>query len=389
MLGRLFPATDRSLPRGPACGFGPAASMSGVFIIRAAATDFVGSDRVRAGGQSSAAAAAGAALDGLDLARRRVGGVFLALPAGDRADDGEALLQQLGLRQLRIGAAPGRGAGVLVTVSSDALHLGVQALERGVHDLALCVAVDELHPSGNSTWPDTQAVRPHAAEAARYMWDSGATPRHLAKVTAKNRRHGALNPHVGRAGVEPETVLRSEMIAWPLRRLMVAPRGNGAAAVLLASPQARRRIGGRALRVRASVVAREEELNDRRTARLAYHAAQLGPEDVDCAEVHDVTAAAELAAYEALQFVPGLEGPELIDSGFTSLGGVRPVNTSGGMLSLGVSAAIEGAQLCEIVAQLRGDAGPRQVAGARVGLVHSRSGRPENGRLTRVTIVSW
>jgi acetyl-CoA acetyltransferase len=105
---------------------------------------------------------------------------------------------------------------------------------------------------------------------------------------------------------------------------------------------------------------------------LAYQAAGLGPEEIDCAEVDDHTAAGEVAAYEALQFVPEGQGPELVDSGFTAVGGVLPVNPSGGLLSQGDAVGASSiAQVCELAWQLRGEAGARQVAGARVGLALS------------------
>jgi acetyl-CoA acetyltransferase len=98
----------------------------------------------------------------------------------------------------------------------------------------------------------------------------------------------------------------------------------------------------------------------------------MGPEDLDCGEVDDVTAAAELAAYEDLQLAPAGQGPELIDTGFTALGGVTPVNTSGGLLSLGELPGASGlSQIVHVVKQLRGEAGPRQVERARVGLAQS------------------
>src|SRR5690606_21021146 len=124
-------------------------------------------------------------------------------------------------------------------------------------------------------------------------------------------------------------VMESEMLAWPLRRLMVAAAADGAAAVIFASGAVRRRLGGHAARVRASVMLGDSDAaaTTVRAAMLAYQNAGVGPEDVDCAEVDDDTAAGELAAYEALQFAPQGQGPELVESGFTALGGVLPVNT--------------------------------------------------------------
>lgn len=274
--------------------------------------------------------------------------------------------------------------------SAEALHLAVQAIEMGVYEIVMCVGLDD---QVGTVWPDTESVRPYAAAAQRYMSASGATVEHLARVAAKNHRQGALNPDASDpmpAG--PEAVLESEMLAWPLRRLMVAPQNGGAAAVVLASASARRRMPGAAARVLTCTVAEEGGAANGpsagRAARLAYREAGIGPDDVDCAELHDMTAAAELAAYEALQFAPEGQGPELIDSGFTALGGVLPVNTSGGLLALGVGQATRIAQLCEVAAQVCGTAGARQVAGAHVGLVHSGGADGGGGGPVALTILS-
>jgi acetyl-CoA acetyltransferase len=277
--------------------------------------------------------------------------------------------------------------------SAEALHRAWEAIEMGLFDVVLCIGVDDpaaVRPS--EPWPDTRAVRPYAAAAQRYMSASGATVEHLAWVAAKNHRNGTLNPDaLGPAGVEPELVMESEMVAWPLRRLMVAPRGVGAAAVVLASAEGRHRMQGPAARVLACTVVTEggseNGASTGRAARLAYDAAGIGPDDVDCAELHDLTAATELAAYESLQFAPEGQGPELIASGFTALGGVLPVNTSGGLLSLGAGQAVAIAQLCEIAWQVCGAAGSRQVAGARIGLVHSRTGSEQTGGPVALTIL--
>jgi acetyl-CoA acetyltransferase len=163
---------------------------------------------------------------------------------------------------------------------------------------------------------------------------------------------------------------------------MVAPAATGAAAVVLASREGLRRTASREVRVRASVLvtAADGEAAATRAARLAYQDAGLGPEDLDCAELDDRTAAGELAAYEALQFVPDGQGPELVESGFTALGGVLPVNTSGGLLSQGDATGASGlAQVCELAWQLRGKAGSRQVAGASAGLALSGYEKRDDG----------
>jgi acetyl-CoA acetyltransferase len=126
-----------------------------------------------------------------------------------------------------------------------------------------------------------------------------------------------------------------------------------------------------------------------RAARLAYFASGLGPEDLDLVELDDVTAATELAVYEDLQLAPEGQGPELIDSGFTALEGVLPVNASGGLLSAGELPGVWGvAQVCHLAWQLRGEAGALQIPGARVGLAHSSNGALVTSELVALTILS-
>jgi acetyl-CoA acetyltransferase len=132
--------------------------------------------------------------------------------------------------------------------------------------------------------------------------------------------------------------------------------------------------------VRASVLVAATEESDPestvRAARLAYRDAALGPEDLDCAELHDATAAAELAAYEQLGIAPEGYAGELVESGFTTLGGVLPVNLSGGLLSLGERpGACAIAQVTELTRQLRGEAQAGHLAGTRAALAHC-AGRP-------------
>jgi benzoylsuccinyl-CoA thiolase BbsB subunit len=112
-----------------------------------------------------------------------------------------------------------------------------------------------------------------------------------------------------------------------------------------------------------------------RTVAAAYEAAGLGPQDVDVAEVHDAFTISELMYYEALGFCAPGEAGRMIDEGRTEIGGSIPVNPSGGLLSKGHPLGATGvAQIVEVVNQLRGECGPRQVAGARVGLTHCTGG---------------
>ncbi|MGE5407927.1 MAG: thiolase family protein [Syntrophothermus sp.] len=267
-----------------------------------------------------------------------------------------------------------------------ALHSAWSAVSAGASDLVVCVG----HDAAPAT--DGAAIETRAAAAREYMQHSGATEEHLARVAAKNRRHGAANPHaLLHTAAGADEILASEMLVWPLRRLMVAEPGLGAAAVVLGSHETGRRRGPKAPRVRASVLLDEDSAGGSavaRAARLGYFSAGVGPDEVDLAEIEDPTPVDELEAYEALEFAPEGAGPELVESGFTALGGVVPVNPSGGALAQGrVNGAGGILPLVELSLQLRDRAGRRQVPGARLGLALSGSASAP-GRVTAMTIVS-
>jgi acetyl-CoA acyltransferase len=312
---------------------------------------------------------------GADRLVREAIGAALA-DAGVRPGDidGLALAADPDGEEAALGVLEGRVRHPLPPVCAfggAALHVAWKTVASGARDMVLCVGHSRLGEAVGERAP----IETLAAAAEQYMNASGASEEHFARVAVKSRRHGAHNPRaLQTVPVDVAGVLASDVLVWPLRRLMVAPSSQGAAAIVLASRELGRRAGARAPRVRASVVVRGAETDDAdrpsaRAARMAYEAAGLGPEDVDCAEIDHPTSAGELAAYEALQFAPDGQGPELIESGFTALGGVLPVNTSGGALAQGETTGAAGiAQLCELAWQLRGEAGRRQVAGARVGL---------------------
>jgi acetyl-CoA acetyltransferase len=269
-----------------------------------------------------------------------------------------------------------------------ALHSSWNAVSSGASDVVVCVGHDWAAPETELP----ASLETQAAAAREYMQHSGATEEHLARVVAKNRRHGAANPHalVGTA-VDPAEVLASELLVWPLRRLMVAPPARGAAAIVLGSHDVIRRHGPKAPRVRTSILLDEDSPDGAataRAARLGYFSAGLGPEEIDLAEIEDPTPVDEIEAYEALEFAPPGCGPELVESGFTALGGVVPVNASGGALAQGRVRGAGGIlQMVELSLQLRDRAGHRQVPGARVGLALAGSAT-EPGRVTSMTILT-
>jgi acetyl-CoA acetyltransferase len=221
----------------------------------------------------------------------------------------------------------------------------------------------------------------YAANSRAYMKSSGATRRDFAQVSVKSHRHAAMNPYAQyRTEVTVEDVLASREIAPPLTLLMCSPIGDGAAAMVVCSPGAARRLGAR-VRVRACalVSGRDRRPGEpgavERAAQAAYEESGVGPGDLDVIELHDAAAPAELMAYEELGLCGEAEGPALLASGATALGGRIPVNTSGGLLSKGHPIGATGcAQLVELSDQLRGRCGQRQVNGACVALAQNGGG---------------
>jgi acetyl-CoA acetyltransferase len=167
-------------------------------------------------------------------------------------------------------------------------------------------------------------------------------------------------------------------VSDPITLLMCSPIGDGAAALVLCSPERARHSGADAVRVRATALVSGADDGPPaavRAAQRAYEQTGLGPEDLDVVELHDAAAPAELQIYEELGLCAQGGGPALLASGDTELGGRVPVNPSGGLLSKGHPVGASGcAQLVELTDQLRGRAGARQVDGARIGLAENAGG---------------
>lgn len=223
----------------------------------------------------------------------------------------------------------------------------------------------------------------YASMARSYMQRTGATARHFAMVSAKNSVHGSLNPKAQyQDKVSVEDVLSAPMISDPMTLLMCSPIGDGAAALVLVSEKKARQLGLKdRVRVLSSVLATGFDYEEgaqtvpEYAAGLAYEAANVGPADLDVVELHDASAPAELIYYEYLGLAKKDEGVALIESGATALGGRVPVNPSGGLLRKGHPIGASGAgQIVELVDQLRGRCGARQVAGARTAMAENGGG---------------
>ncbi len=243
--------------------------------------------------------------------------------------------------------------------------------------------------ASDATWEQTLGLTfpgVFALIARAHMQKYGTTEAQMAAVAVKNHKHGTLNPKAQfQKEITLEQVLKSAYVADPLKLYDCCPFTDGGAAVVLASEEVARRCR-RPIWVLASAAASDWMLlGDKhdlsrvpateRAAAAAYRQAHLAPTDVDVVELHDCFTIAEIVATEGLGlFEPGAGGIAA-ESGVTSLGGRVPVNPSGGLKAKGHPIGATGAaQIAEIVTQLRREAGPRQVDGARVGLTHTLGG---------------
>jgi len=292
-----------------------------------------------------------------------------------------------------------------------ALQLAAGAIRAGQYGCVLVFGVEKM-PKGIirssffEPWREEAglAATPayFALRAQRLLREAGLTKQHLAQVVVKNRQHGVHNPNaMFRTEVNAEAVLASRVVCEPLHLWMLCSPNEGAAAIVLrraadtttgsvtlASARLRSHLPGSVLGEATPLSGIDDtDITPPSTlaARDAYEEAGLGPADVDVVECQDTDAARELLAYQELDLCEPGEQAQLLTSGATRIGGTLPVNPSGGLLSkgepLGASAL---AQVIELVHQLRGEAGARQVDGARVGLAHT-VGRGANACCVVVT----
>jgi len=216
-----------------------------------------------------------------------------------------------------------------------------------------------------------------------HMRQYGTKAEHFAKISVKNHRHSTKNPlSQYQVEVSLEDVLKARMVAYPNTLYMCCPTGDGAAAAIVCSDKVLKRYAKKAIKVACSVLTsdpwtpRDLTMPDvntltRNAAKEAYDRAGVGPDDVDLVELHDCFATAELLHYENLGLCKEGEAGRAVDEGWFEHGGKTPVNVSGGLLSKGHPLGATGvANIFEVVTHLRGEAGARQVEGAKVGLAH-------------------
>ena len=304
---------------------------------------------------------------------------------------GQRILQEIGQ------------TGIPVVNCSNACATGATAfreawtsIKAGLYDVVLAVGVEQMGTGllggagagkgipkegllGSGTMP---AV--FAEAGMEHSREYGTTFEQFAKISVKNHHHSTMNP---KARYQIETpldeVMNAEMISYPNTKLMCSVNVDGAAAAVLVSEKKAKQLGmARAVKVKASVLTSDPyqerdlvmpDVNSctRKAAKEAYEMAGLGANDVDLVELHDCFATAEMLHYENLGLCEDGEAGRLIDEGEVELGGRVPVNVSGGLLSKGHPLGATGiANIYEVCTHLRGEAGERQVEGAKIGLTH-------------------
>lgn len=281
---------------------------------------------------------------------------------------------------------------------STALREAIQAVSGGFASVALVVGFEKMFVDDRDRTLNAlrsaadldvvdglglQFTGIYAMRLRRRLLDGSLTLDDLAAAAVKSHAHGALNPNAQyRKPVTREEVLGSRRIADPLTLLMCSSFADGAAAAVIAAPGRLREDPRSRIRVRASSMRTAKTSVDdgdptvaEEAARDAYETSGIGPSDLDVLEVHDAMAPGELLYYEQLGLCPVGEAAKLLHSGETSIGGSRVVNPSGGLSSRGHPVGATGlAQIAELTWQLRGEAGERQVEGARLALAQNSGG---------------
>jgi len=234
---------------------------------------------------------------------------------------------------------------------------------------------------GHTIFMDTYGM-----QACYHMHKHGTTQKQIAIGASKNHYNGSLNPKAQyQFEVPVEKVLEDYVVSYPLTRSMCAPIGDGSAAAIVCSEKffktLPKEVQERAVKIKASALSSgkhrpiQEPSLSKWAADRAYKLAGIGPEDVDVAEVHDATSFCEIYQAEMMGFCPIGQGGPFIESGATMLDGKIPINTSGGLVSKGHPIGATGlSMIYEIITQLRGEAGPRQVKDAKIGLTENGGG---------------
>lgn len=341
-----------------------------------------------------------------------VGNAFAGLTTGQESVRGQVILRSVGLDGIPVVNVENACAS-----GSTALHQAWVSILAGLYDTVLVLGAEKLFVGNTarsiraiSSAADVETMGSrglqftalYAMGAKQYMKRYGATIEDIARVAVKNSRHGSLNPIAQfRKPLSVEQVLSSRMISDPLTLYMCSSIADGAAAVILMSEKKARQIGVttpvfvRGCQVMSGIYQRRSGDGPRNAVAVAaertYRQAGIGPEELDVVEVHDAAASSEISHLESLGLVPEGTGYEHLKAGRFDLDGELPVNTSGGLLSRGHPVGATGvAQVCEIVRQLKQEAGGRNIQNGkkpRSGLCLNTGGRVHDDRAAIVTTI--
>ncbi len=342
-----------------------------------------------------------------------VGNAAAGAMTGQHMIRGQVVLDPLGISEIPIYNVENACAS-----STYAFNLAWTAVAGGAHDCVLVVGFEKLFDADKSKpflalesaldvqdyeyyfrqveeslggetkiFPEGEQQRSRLMDVysflvKRYMDDYGLTREHFAQLSVKAHRNGALNPKAQyQHEVTVDEVLTSGDVAWPFTRMMCAPIGDGAAAAIVCSKSFATRLTRKPVWVPASIVGSGKvgtDLEDTLTRRMGkklFESGAIDPADIDVAEVHDTTSSTEIIDLIELGLCPAELAAERIEQGYYDQAGSLPTNPSGGLVSKGHPIGATGlGQIYEVVKQLRGDAGARQVNGAKVGLTHNGGG---------------
>ena len=301
-----------------------------------------------------------------------------------------------------LGHVPATRTEAACASSGAALRAAICAVRSGLSDVVMVGGVEKMthRPTAEVTeylamasdypfeqWHGMTFPGLYALMATAHMHEYGTTERHLAMISVKNHYHGSLNPKAQmQKEITLEAALSARMVAWPLRLYDCSLITDGASCLILTKPELARKFTDMPVQIVGSGQASDTiGLYERKSltsiaaakvaAKKAYEMADVKPEDIDAAEVHDCFTIAELIAYEDLGFCKPGKGASLIENGETKLGGRIPVNTSGGLKAKGHPVGATGTgQGYEMYLQLTGQAEKRQVKDAEIGLTHNVGG---------------
>ena len=307
------------------------------------------------------------------------------------AMNAQKILQQIGQTGI-----PALNVSNACATGSTAFREAYVGVASGMYDITMAVGVEQMGKMGllgggaRSGGESVEGVLGSGLMPAvfgqagvEHMRKHGTTAEHFAKISVKNHKHSVHNPlSQYQVEVSLDDVMNARMVAYPNTLYMCCPTGDGAAAAVLMSEDKIKQFTTQPIKVATSVLTsdpytdRDLTMPDVNTltqnaAKEAYEKAGVGPQDLSLVELHDCFATAELLHYENLGLCAAGEAGRMIDEGRTELGGDIPVNVSGGLLSKGHPLGATGvANIYEIVTQLRGQGGARQVEGAQAGLAH-------------------